>query len=162
MIGSSASWPISAPVAVCGFTGVVASVLLFLGESVAAGRAKATGSLVLDSLQVFAAMIILVPLSLIIASPLIFIAIVSGMLLKRAIERHVLAWSVAAPIIVWLFVSVTSVVMRRGSVLTVGDIPGRLAGAMQNAENLLMFFGAAIAGVAFYVLSAKRRPRSVQ
>ncbi|MCJ2130269.1 hypothetical protein [Methylobacterium sp. E-045] len=159
MIGTSASWPISVRVAVGGFLGVVASVLLLLGHGAALGRAGATSSLALDALQGFAAMVILVPISLTVASPLILIAIVCGVLLKRAIERHLLAWSLAAPVIVWLFVSMMDAVMRRESNVGMAEVPGRLARAMRNGENLLTLFAAAVAGVVFYVLSAKRRKR---
>ncbi|WP_019904323.1 hypothetical protein [Methylobacterium sp. 77] len=159
MIGNSASWPISARIFVCGFIGVVAAVFLVLGHWVVAGRAKSTGSLALDALQVFAATVIFVPLGFLVAGPFILIAIGCGVVCKRSIERHLMPWSLAAPVIVGSLVCVMKLGTWWRDDFALHHLLALLAAAMRASDTLLMVFGASVASVAFYVLSVKRRER---
>lgn len=155
----TASWPIAVRVGLSGLVGVVASVLFFLCEGAAAGRVPSSGFLALDGLRLVAAMMLLVALSLFVAGPLILIAMMCGVLLRREIERHLLAWTLAAPVIVWLFACMIIAVARSRPEPTLGDVFGGFVRTMADPDNLLTLGGASVAGVAFHILSAGREER---
>ncbi|GJD32882.1 hypothetical protein PMNALOAF_4162 [Methylobacterium adhaesivum] len=160
MIGSSASWPISVRIAFSGFVGVVVSVLLVLAHA-DHGDPSSDSSLFVGALSAFAVAMIVLELALILAGPLIVIAIVCGVLLRRSIERHLLTWSLAAPIIVWLFACGVMASTSASPAAAAQGLLRRLAAAILAKENLLFLFGPGGSGVAFYVLSAVRKRRRV-
>jgi hypothetical protein len=159
MIGAAAPCPIPVRIAVSGFIGVVASVLLVLAYGTHGDPSSSNNSLFVGALRAFALTMVLLQFALILAGPLIVIGIVCGVLLRRSIERHLLAWSLTAPIIVWLFACGVMAALSGSPGTAAQGLPRRLAAAILAKENLLFFFGPFVSGVVFYVLSAVRNRR---
>jgi len=161
MIGAPTPCPIPVRIALSGFIGVVASVLLVLAHGTHGDPSSSDRSLFVGALRAFAFTMVLLQFALILAGPLILIAIVCGVLLRRSIERHLLPWSLAAPIIVWLFACGVMASMSGSPVVAAQGFLHRFARATLAKENLLFLFGPFVSGVVFYVLSAIRKRRRV-
>jgi hypothetical protein len=153
MIGTPAPCPIPVRIAVSGFIGVVASVLLVLAHGPHGDPSLLRVPLFGGALRVLALATLLLQFALILAGPLIVVAIVCGLLLKRSIERNLLRWSLAAPIIVWLFACGMFASIPSSPAAAAQGFLNRFAAAILAMDNLLFLFGACVSGVAFYFLS---------
>lgn len=160
MIGSAAPCPIPMRIAVSGFIGVVASVLLVLAHGTHGDPSSSDNSLFVGALGAFAFTMILLQFALFLAGPLIVVAIVCGLLLKRSIERNLLRWSLAAPVIVWLFVCGMLASIPKSPAAAAQGFLTRLAVAILATDNLLFLFGPCVSGVVFYLLSTLRNRRA--
>lgn len=156
MIGALGSWPIAVRIAISGLIGVTASMLLLLADGIA-DSSMSIGSTAGAVLRLVAMTIALLPVGLVFVSPLLIMAIVAGVLLERRIEQRLLSWSLAAPVIVWGFVCVMSALLGQDRDFPMHGFRDRLVVTMRDPGNLAILFGAFVAGLAFYVLSAMRR-----
>lgn len=161
MTTPSASWPITARVAVAGFIGLVVSVLaiealLWLSSPNGAGLGGGLGGFGLFLLQTFAGTMILIPIGLLLAGPLILMAIIAGAVFRPAIERHLLAWSAASPFAVWLFACVFFALTTHNAYFETHGLIDRLSVTIGARDKLLFLFGPLVSGLAFYALSVPR------
>lgn len=93
-------------------------------------------------------------LGFIVASPLIAIAVVTGFVCRRSIDRHPLLWAIAAPVLVWIFTcAVFAYPDDSQTWLPHRSFLQRMAGTMQGIDNTLFFFAPAVAALCFAILT---------
>ncbi len=94
-------------------------------------------------------------IGLIIASPLIGIAVATGVLFRKRIDRHPLLWAGFAPVLVWLFTCVISATTIANSWAAEHGFVDRLVVVMRGIDNSLFFFAPAAAALCFAILSRR-------
>ena len=97
---------------------------------------------------------------LVIASPLIAIAVATGIACRRLIIRHPLLWATTAPALVWLFTCTVFALPRDNPWSEQHGYVDRLINAMKGIDNTLFFFAPAAAALCFVFLTY-RAARSV-
>ena len=94
---------------------------------------------------------------LILASPLIAIAVVAGVVFRRSIDRYPLVWSSIAPVLVWLFTCAVFALQDDSQPwMTQRNFLRR----MQGVDNSLFFFAPAAATLCFAILTHRAARRA--
>ena len=93
-------------------------------------------------------------LELIVASPLIAIAVLTGVVCRRSIDRHPLLWAIAAPVLVWLFTCAIFAYPDNSQTWEPHrSFLQRMADAMQGIDNTLFLLAPAVAALCFAILT---------
>ncbi len=156
----TASWLITARIAVAGFIGLVVSVLaietFWLPSPNGAGMGAGMDGIGPFLQEAFAGTMILMAFGLLLAGPLILIAILAGAILRPLIERHLLAWSLASPFAVWLFACFFFALTTQNAYFETHGLIDRLSVTIGARDTLLFLFAPFVSGLVFYALSVPR------
>ncbi len=99
-------------------------------------------------------------LGLTIASPLIAIAVATGVVCRRSINRHPLLWASVAPVLVWLFTCAVFALSRPNPWSEQHGYVDRLIDALHGIDNSLFFFAPAAGALCFAVLMRRAARRA--
>ncbi len=100
-------------------------------------------------------------LGAIVASPLIVIAVATGIVFRRSIDRRPLLWTSVAPVLVWLFTCAVFALRDDSQPwMPHRGFPQRLLGTLRGVDNGLFFFAPAASALCFAVLTHRAVRRS--
>ncbi len=91
--------------------------------------------------------------------PLVATALLTAIVFRKSIEKHLRLWCGIAPVTIWAFVCFALALLQTDQLYHPKSLATRLSDTFSDVGNLLFLISPAVAALAFYVLSERRRRR---